>query len=67
MREMVLNHASLVAENRYVATEWLYRVSKMNKCHRSLNRLGLVKSPTANASKYLHEVSVHMPTRHFSI
>ena len=52
MREMVLNHASLVAENRYIATEWLIGLSKGISAIRGD---GLVKSPM-RASKYFHEV-----------
>ena len=52
MREMVLNHASLVADNRYVATEWLIGLSKGISAIRSD---GVVKSPM-RAGKYFYEI-----------
>ena len=52
MREMVLNHASLVADNRYVATEWLIGLSKGISAIRSD---GIVTSPM-RAGKYFYEI-----------
>ena len=52
MREMVLNHASLVADNRYVATEWLIGLSKGISAIRSD---GIVKSPM-RAGKYFDQI-----------
>ena len=52
MREMVLNHVSMMADNRYVATEWLIGLSKGISAIRGD---GIVKSPM-RASKYFYEI-----------
>ena len=52
MREMVLNHASLVADNRYVATEWLIGLSKGISAIRGD---GVVKGPM-RVAKYFNEI-----------
>ena len=52
MREMVLNHASVMADNRYVANEWLIGFSKGI---RAIRDNGVVKS-SMRAKKYFHEI-----------
>ena len=52
MREMVLNHVSMMADNRYVATEWLIGLSKGISAIRGD---GIVKSPM-RARKYFYEI-----------